>query len=151
MNRLALTGALAALAICAAPRLALASDADVVREYRDRGEIDALMWHYVHALDSLDENAYAANYTPDGSFKAGKSVSEGHRGAQENHHGREEAARRAGGQGREAGPAISRHHERVRRVRRQGPRPDPFLLADPVRAGRSEGQAAGSRSRAGNR
>jgi 3-phenylpropionate/cinnamic acid dioxygenase small subunit len=77
MNRLALTGALAALAISAAPRLALASDADVVREYRDRAEIDALMWHYVHALDSLDESAYAANYTPDGSFKAGKSVSEG--------------------------------------------------------------------------
>jgi uncharacterized protein (TIGR02246 family) len=44
---------------------------------RDREEIDALMWHYVHALDSLDENAYAANYTPDGSFVAGKSVSQG--------------------------------------------------------------------------
>jgi hypothetical protein len=77
MSRLALTGALAALAICAAPRFALASDADVIREYRDRAEIDALMWHYVHALDSLDESTYAANYTPDGSFKAGKSVSEG--------------------------------------------------------------------------
>lgn len=80
MKRLVLTGALAALAaltISATPRFALASDADVMREARDRAEIDALMWHYVHALDSLDENAYAANYTPDGSFKAGKSVSEG--------------------------------------------------------------------------
>jgi hypothetical protein len=73
----ALVSTLTALAILAVPRFSSAADADVVREARDRAEIDALMWHYCHALDSLDENAYAANYTPDGSFKAGKSVSEG--------------------------------------------------------------------------
>ena len=39
----ALTGVLAALAICALPRFALAADANVVREYRDRAEIDALI------------------------------------------------------------------------------------------------------------
>ena len=38
------------------------------REARDRAEIDALMWRYVRALDTLNADAYAANYTPDGRF-----------------------------------------------------------------------------------
>ncbi len=35
------------------------------------------MWHYTHALDTLDENAYAAVYTPDGSFGTGERASVG--------------------------------------------------------------------------
>lgn len=38
------------------------------REAKDRAEIEALMWRYVRSLDSLNADAYAANYTPDGSF-----------------------------------------------------------------------------------
>jgi hypothetical protein len=72
MTRIALTGVIAAaMAFSAAARPCLADEA------RDRADIEALMWHYVHALDSMDENAYAANYTPDGAFIAGKSVSQG--------------------------------------------------------------------------
>jgi hypothetical protein len=75
MTRIALTGVIAAaMVFCAASRPSLAAEGD---HASDRGEIEALMWHYCHALDSLDENAYAANYTPDGSFSAGKSVSQG--------------------------------------------------------------------------
>ncbi len=77
MNRFALTGVLAALVISAGPRLTLASDADVIREYRYRAEIEALMWNYTHALDTLDEDAYAAVYTPDGAFGTGPRASVG--------------------------------------------------------------------------
>src|SRR5215831_16887643 len=77
MTRHALSGVLAALVIAATPRLALASDADVIREYRDRAEIEALMWRYTHALDSLDEDGYAAVYTPDGAFGTGPNASVG--------------------------------------------------------------------------
>jgi hypothetical protein len=77
MSRFALTGALAALVISTASQLALAADADVIREYRDRAEIEGLMWRYTHALDTLDENAYAAVYTPDGSFGTGERASVG--------------------------------------------------------------------------
>lgn len=42
------------------------------REARDRAEIEALMWRYVRALDTLDADAYAANFTPDGQFGATK-------------------------------------------------------------------------------
>jgi hypothetical protein len=48
-----------------------ARDADAIREIRDRTAIEALMWHYVRALDTLDEQAYAAVFTPDGRFSAG--------------------------------------------------------------------------------
>jgi hypothetical protein len=77
MIRLALTGIFAALVMSAAPQLVRASDADVIREYRDRTEIEALMWHYTHALDTLNEDAYAAAYTPDGSFGTGPTASVG--------------------------------------------------------------------------
>jgi len=77
MSRFAFTGVLAALMVSTASHLALASDADVIREYRDRGEIEALMWRYTHALDTLNEDAYAAVYTPDGSFGTGERASVG--------------------------------------------------------------------------
>jgi hypothetical protein len=54
-----------------------APDAALLREVHDRGEIDALMWRYVRALDSLDENAYADLYTPDGSFGSGARAAKG--------------------------------------------------------------------------
>lgn len=38
------------------------------REAADRAQIEALMWRYVRALDTLDADAYVANYTPDGRF-----------------------------------------------------------------------------------
>ena len=54
-----------------------APDAALLHEVRDRGEIDALMWRYVRALDTLDANAYAELYTPDGSFGSGARASKG--------------------------------------------------------------------------
>jgi hypothetical protein len=48
------------------------------REARDRAEIEALMWNYTRALDTLNANAYAAAYTPDGQFVAGSSATKGH-------------------------------------------------------------------------
>jgi hypothetical protein len=55
-----------ALAVFAAP--AFAGDADVLREARDRAEIEKLMWDYARALDTGNADAYAATYTPDGAF-----------------------------------------------------------------------------------
>jgi hypothetical protein len=46
------------------------NDEAILREARDRAEIEALMWRYVRALDSGDADAYAAAYTPDGVFKS---------------------------------------------------------------------------------
>jgi uncharacterized protein (TIGR02246 family) len=54
-----------------------ASDSDVVREMKDRTEIEALMWRYVRALDTRDPDAYASNYTPDGQFVAGPNATKG--------------------------------------------------------------------------
>jgi hypothetical protein len=59
--------AIAALAF-AAVTPAFASDADVIREARDRAEIEKLMWDYARALDTGNSAAYVAVYTEDGSF-----------------------------------------------------------------------------------
>lgn len=53
------------------------SDDQVMREMRDRAEIEDLMWRYTRALDSTDADAYAAAYTPDGSFTAGTTATKG--------------------------------------------------------------------------
>jgi SnoaL-like protein len=45
-----------------------ASDADVIRESRDRAEIEQLIWKYVQALDNLDDVAYPTFFTEDGSI-----------------------------------------------------------------------------------
>lgn len=55
---------LAPIPATAAPK----SDADVIREARDRDEIEHLAWRYARALDRFDAEAYVAVYTPDGSF-----------------------------------------------------------------------------------
>jgi uncharacterized protein (TIGR02246 family) len=55
------------------------SDDQVLREVRDRAEIEELMWRYTRALDSTDADAYAAAYTPDGQFSAGSgNATKGH-------------------------------------------------------------------------
>lgn len=53
------------------------SDSDVLREVRDRAEIEDLMWRYTRALDSTDAAAYASAYTADGQFSAGTAVTKG--------------------------------------------------------------------------
>jgi uncharacterized protein (TIGR02246 family) len=53
------------------------SDSDVLREVRDRAEIEDLMWRYTRALDTNDAAAYAGAYTADGQFSAGTNVTKG--------------------------------------------------------------------------
>lgn len=53
------------------------SDDQVLREVRDRAEIEELMWRYTRALDTTDADAYAAAYTADGQFSAGTNVTKG--------------------------------------------------------------------------
>jgi hypothetical protein len=63
------TCAIASLALAAALGApAFASDADVIREAKDRAEIEKLMWDYARALDTGNAEAYAAVYTVDGAF-----------------------------------------------------------------------------------
>ena len=44
------------------------AEADLLREIKDREEIEQLLWRYTRALDSFDPEAYVATYTEDGSF-----------------------------------------------------------------------------------
>lgn len=50
------------------PAPAAVSVDTVVREAKDRAEIEKLMWDYVKAADSLNADAYAAVFTADGAF-----------------------------------------------------------------------------------
>ena len=68
---LTLTGILLAAIVLALTTRADAQDS-ATRELRDRAEIEALMWRYVRALDTLNADAYAANFTADGQFGATK-------------------------------------------------------------------------------
>lgn len=45
-----------------------AADADVIREAKDRADIDKLIWNYVQALDSVDVEAYPTFFTEDASI-----------------------------------------------------------------------------------
>ena len=63
----------AVVAIFAAPQ----SDADVLRDMRDRAQIEDLMWRYTRALDTNDADAYASTYTVDGQFSAGTTATKG--------------------------------------------------------------------------
>ena len=65
----------AAVALCA--HVAMADDAAVLREVQDRAAIEALMWRYVRALDSMDAEGYAAVFTEDGSFGSGNTQRKG--------------------------------------------------------------------------
>jgi len=53
------------------------SDNDLLRETRDRQQIDELMWRYARALDTGDGDAYAAVYTVDGQFGSGANATKG--------------------------------------------------------------------------
>ena len=53
------------------------SDNDLLREARDRQQIEELMWKYARALDTGNAEAYAALYTPDGQFSAGGNATKG--------------------------------------------------------------------------
>jgi hypothetical protein len=53
------------------------SDDQVLREARDRAEIEDLMWRYTRALDTGNGEAYAAVYTPDGQFGTGANATKG--------------------------------------------------------------------------
>jgi hypothetical protein len=45
-----------------------AADADVIREAKDRADIEVLIWRYVQALDNIDVEAYPTFFTEDGSI-----------------------------------------------------------------------------------
>jgi uncharacterized protein (TIGR02246 family) len=78
MRRFAIGALLAVLGIAAVAIVnAQQSDADVMREMKDRMQIEDLMWRYTRALDTNDPEAYAAAYTPDGQFSAGTNVTKG--------------------------------------------------------------------------
>jgi len=62
------------LVSCLATGSAFASDADILREAKDRAEIAQLMWNYCRALDTFNEDAYASVYTEDGEFHAGTTM-----------------------------------------------------------------------------
>jgi hypothetical protein len=55
-----------------------AGGTDAQREAQDRQQIEKLMWQYTRALDSENADAYAAVYTPDGSFGSGTNSVKGH-------------------------------------------------------------------------
>ena len=71
----ALLAATAVAVIGIAP--ARADDAAALQEVKDRAAIEALMWKYVRALDSLDADAYAAAFTADGQFGSGQNSEKG--------------------------------------------------------------------------
>lgn len=66
--------AVAALTACLVASSAFASDADILREAKDRADIAQLMWNYCRALDSLNAEAYASVYTEDGEFVSGGAI-----------------------------------------------------------------------------
>jgi hypothetical protein len=66
-NRAAIVVVAAALWF-AAPGVAAASDADVLREAQDRAQIAQLMWNYGRAIDTFNEAAYVEAFAPDGAF-----------------------------------------------------------------------------------
>jgi hypothetical protein len=56
---------------------AAADEHALAQEQQDRVAIEALMWKYVRALDTLDADGYAAAYTPTGEFRSGQSAEKG--------------------------------------------------------------------------
>jgi uncharacterized protein (TIGR02246 family) len=72
-----LTSLVVAIVAFGAQSAALADDAAVVREAQDRAAIEALMWRYVRALDSMDADGYAAVFTEDGAFGSGNTQRKG--------------------------------------------------------------------------
>ena len=73
------------------------SNDQVLREARDRAEIEDLMWRYARALDTGNGDAYAAVYAPDGQFGTGANATKG----------TEALKRLAGGQPRTPAPGAA--------------------------------------------
>ena len=69
-NRLTLSVAAVALLLNFTPAFA--------DEASDREEIEALMWKYTRALDTVNADAYASVFTEDGAFKSGGEPITGH-------------------------------------------------------------------------
>jgi len=70
-------GVVICITLAAAALYAAKGDDDVLRQARDRAEIEDLMWQYTRALDTGNGDAYAAVYAPDGQFSAGTQVTKG--------------------------------------------------------------------------
>lgn len=77
VNVAALVVSSAWLTAAAVAPTARAGEADVIQQIEDRAAIEALMWRYVRALDTLDADGYAAVFTPDGKFSSGTNVRQG--------------------------------------------------------------------------
>jgi hypothetical protein len=75
MKTIALTTVLCAIAWASTQ---VGAQDNTAREAKDRAEIEALMWRYTRALDTLNADAYAAAYTPDGQFGTGANATKGH-------------------------------------------------------------------------
>ena len=69
-------GLLAVVAMVFVIFVSKAAGEDLVRA-QDRVEIEQLMWNYIHALDSGDAEAYAAQFAPDGQFGRGTTAVKG--------------------------------------------------------------------------
>ena len=67
LKTLIATSVVTLLMVTQAPA-ARAADADVIREAKDRADIDVLIWRYVQALDNVDVDAYPTFFTEDGSI-----------------------------------------------------------------------------------
>lgn len=72
-----LTTLIVAAVALGASSAALADDAAALREAQDRAAIEALMWRYVRALDSMDAETYASVFTDDGTFGSGSTQRKG--------------------------------------------------------------------------
>ncbi len=122
---------LASVPAIAAPK----TDKDVVREARDRDEIEHLAWRYARALDTLNAEAYAATYTPDGAFGQTKGHDALFKMIDAFNHptpaGRPTAPARTGPR------ACSTGDQPLDRVQGQGPRHLPLLLDHHWQAGQA--------------
>src|SRR5512139_1264233 len=68
---------IAGAACCASVAAFAADDGSALKQAQDRAAIEALMWRYVRALDSLDSAGYAAVFTEDGTFVSGNAQEHG--------------------------------------------------------------------------
>jgi hypothetical protein len=68
---------IAGAACCASVAAFAADDSSALKQAQDRAAIEALMWRYVRALDSLDAAGYAGVFTEDGTFASGNAQEHG--------------------------------------------------------------------------
>ncbi len=68
---------IAGAAVCASAASFAADDGSALKQEQDRVAIEALMWRYVRALDTLDAAGYAAVFTEDGTFVSGNAQEHG--------------------------------------------------------------------------